>query len=247
MSMQPENGPRGAVTVARGWAVHLLTASGAAWGILALHAIGQRRFEMALGFMGLALVVDSIDGALARRVGVSRAVPAIDGARLDDVVDFLNYTAVPACFLLWAGLLPDRFGLPLAGLLGVASALQFAHVEAKTDDHFFRGFPSYWNVVALYLFLLRPHPALSAAVVLVLAALSVAPVRFVYPSRTPRFRALTLALTAVWFVVVTCLVVLLPEPPRWLTLASLGYPAYYVGISLVLTAAGRASRSARLL
>ena len=220
-------------------AVHLLTASGAVWGLLALDAIVEQRFRAALGFMLLAVFVDSVDGTLARRLRVAEALPGIDGTLLDNLVDYLNYAVVPACLLAVADLLPEGLALAGAALVALASAFQFAHVEAKTADQLFRGFPSYWNVVAFYLLILALPRWVNFSIVVALAALSLAPVYFPYPSRTPRLRRTTIALGALWG---ACLAVLLVEYPRvraWLAWASLLYPAYHAALGLRLTARRR--------
>ena len=209
------------------WCVHLLTASGALWGLLALLAASRGALDRALGWMPLAVVVDGIDGPLARRLAVRRRVPTIDGALLDNLVDYLNYAIVPAYVLHTSGLLPARLALAGAATICLASALQFAHVEAKTPDHRFRGFPSYWNVAVCYGLLLRPDPRLAAAVVGLLALLSLAPVYFVYPTRTRRLRRLTLTLTALWAACLAGLVWRFPAHSRGLAWASLCFVLYY--------------------
>ena len=140
------------------WAVHLLTASGVCWGLLALEAVYAGRFRFALGWLGVALAVDGIDGALARRLRVAEVAPEIDGALLDNLVDYLNYVFVPAVLIYRAGVLPGDLALPSAAAICTVSAFQFVHREAKTADAF-RGFPSYWNVVAAYLLLLEMSSA----------------------------------------------------------------------------------------
>lgn len=231
---EADNRPRvGPARYAAAWSVHLLTASGAVWGLLALDAIARARLEHALGWMALAVVVDGIDGALARRVRVSVVLPYFDGSLLDNLVDFLNYVLVPAFLLLRAGLLPAGLGLAGGAAICLASAFQFAHAEAKAADRF-RGFPSYWNVVVFYLLLLRPDPWIASGIVAGLCLLAFAPVTWVYPTRTRELRTLTLALTIVWAGAVGALLWHYPDHPRWLAFASLAYIAYYLVLSLWL-------------
>jgi phosphatidylcholine synthase len=213
--------------------VHLLTASGAVWGLLALDAIARARFKSALGWMALAVVVDGIDGALARRLRVKVLLPFVDGTLLDNLVDYLNYVVVPAFMLLRAGLLPQPIALAGAAAICIASSYQFAHAEAKTADRF-RGFPSYWNVVVVYLLLLRPDPWLGVGVVAVLCVLVFVPVTWVYPSRTVEWRGPTLVLTVGWAMMVGMSLWRYPDHPRWLVLASLAYVLYYAALSLGL-------------
>lgn len=212
--------------------VHLLTAGGAVCGLLALEAIGEARLKAALGWMALAMAIDGLDGSLARRVGVTRAAPTVDGALLDNLVDYVNYVLVPAYLILEAGLLPAGLARAGAASICLASAFQFSNVEAKSAEHGFKGFPSYWNVVAFYLLFLRLPPWIALAVVAGLCLMVFAPLRFTYPSRAPKRRALNLTLVVLWGASLGGMLFWYPQPSRWLLHASLLYPAYYVGTSL---------------
>ncbi len=223
-------------------AVHLFTASGAVWGLLAIRALGERRIESALAFMAAAVVVDAVDGALARRFRVKQVLPGIDGTLLDNLVDYLNSVIVPAYLLHQAALVPERLGPAAAAAICLASAFQFAQTDAKTPDHLFKGFPSYWNIVVFYLLLLRPDPGLALAIVLALCAMVFVPVYYVYPSRTPQHRRLTLALGGLWTAAVVWMLVEYPSRRPWLVYLSLLYLAYYGGVSLKLTLARRRRR-----
>jgi phosphatidylcholine synthase len=219
------------------WSVHLVTASGAVWALLALDAIARARFRTALGWMVLAVVVDGVDGVLARRARVNVVLPSIDGTLLDNLVDYLNYVVVPAFLLYRADLLPDPAALGGAGAICLVSAFQFTQVEAKTGNRF-RGFPSYWNVVAFYLLLLRPDPWIALGIVAVLCVLVFVPVPWIYPTRTRQWRGLTLTLTIAWAGCVGVLLWQFPDHSRPLVHASLAYAAYYVGVSLWLRPRG---------
>jgi phosphatidylcholine synthase len=223
----------GAAQYAAAWSVHLLTASGAVWGLLALDAIARARLKPALGWMALAVVVDGFDGVLARRARVRIVLPSVDGSLLDNVVDFLNYVVVPAFLLYRTGLLPSRLALAGAAAICLASAFQFTHAEAKAADRF-RGFPSYWNVVVFYLLLLRPDPWVASGVVAALCVLAFLPVTWVYPTRTRELRVPTLALTTAWAAAVGVLLWRYPDHSRWLAAASLVYVVYYLVLSLWL-------------
>jgi phosphatidylcholine synthase len=225
--------PHSHTAVLRAWSVHLFTAAGAVLGLLALAAIMRGEWRAALIWMAVAMAVDSADGTLARWAHVKQVLPHFDGALLDNMVDYLNYAVIPAFFLLAAGLLPAGWGLFGAAGIVLASGYQFCRTDAKTDDHYFTGFPSYWNVVVLYLLLLRFDAWLALAIVLFLCLMVFVPFRYVYPSRTRPFRALTLALSAAWGIL--CLVVMFqyPAPSTMLVWASLAYVPYYVGISVL--------------
>jgi phosphatidylcholine synthase len=215
------------------WAVHLLTAASAPAGLLALFATVRGDVQTAFAWMAVTVVIDSIDGTLARAVGVKVVVPHIDGALLDNVVDYLTWSVLPAAFIVLQHMVPEALALPVVAAITMSSALGFANTRAKTSDHFFTGFPSYWNLVVFYLWLLQCGPATNAAVLLLLAVLVFVPIRYVYPSRTPTLRWLTNSLGVLWAI---ALAYLLYEPaaPRWMAMASLAYPAYYFGLSLVL-------------
>lgn len=190
---QPEQVP---VFVA--WTIHALTASGAVLAFLAFLAVEQERWRLALLWLAAALIVDGIDGPLARWAGVVRRTPGIDGATLDLVVDYLTYVFVPAILIYRAGLLPAASALAAVAAILLSSLYTFARTDMKTADNFFRGFPALWNVVAFYLFMLRPGRMAGAIVVVVFAALTFAPILFIHPIRVRRYQPWLAALTAVW-------------------------------------------------
>ncbi len=231
----PSPGAAGPGRHVAAWAVHLFTASGAVVGFLALAAIHRGRTTEAFFWMAVALAIDAVDGTLARAVGVKWVVPRFDGARLDDIVDFLNYTVVPLALVAAADHLPPGLELPVAAVVLIASAYGFCQLDAKTSDGYFKGFPSYWNVVAFYIVVLDTPPWFNAAVLTTFAVLVFVPTYYLYPSRATRFRTLTIGLGALWAVTSLVLLATLPHPPRTLALISLLYPAYYLGLSFYLT------------
>jgi phosphatidylcholine synthase len=239
----------GTVTSSRGLrlagaAVHLYTASGTVLGLLIVLAAFQGDVVVALWLGLVALVVDGTDGMLARRLRVKETIPWFDGARLDDIVDYLTYAFAPVVLLWTTGSLPGgAAGWGVAALPLLASSYQFCRVDAKTDDHTFLGFPSYWNVVAFYAIVLDLGPGVVATVLVVCAGLVFVPVRYLYPSRTTALRALSLVLTVVWLVTYAVLLVQVPDPHPVVVALSLAYLVYYVAVSLWLTA--RAARRRR--
>ncbi|TVQ69593.1 MAG: CDP-diacylglycerol O-phosphatidyltransferase, partial [Balneolaceae bacterium] len=178
------------------YTVHLLTASGVVLAFWAVFLIMQGDAANALRVLALAALVDAVDGSLARRVDVRRYTPHIDGDLLDNLVDYLTWVFLP---LLWAWTFLDVPFLVCAAAM-LCSMLGFAHKQAKTEDQFFRGFPSYWNLVVFYLFLLDAGAAISSVVVLFLAAMVLTPVKLVYPSRTPALQKVTLLLSVPYIV-----------------------------------------------
>jgi phosphatidylcholine synthase len=185
------------------WSVHVFTASGALLALLALVAIEHEQWGLALSWLFLALVVDGVDGSLARWAKVKARAPQIDGDTLDLVVDYLTYVFVPTIFIVRAGLVPPQLAWGLAGAIQLSSLYLFARTDMKTDDGYFRGFPALWNLVAFYLFVLQPGPATGAAVVLALSALTFAPVHFVHPFRV-RDYGIWLPLLATMWAIATC-------------------------------------------
>ena len=219
-----------------GGLVHLYTALGTVVGLLIVLAAIEGEAVTALWLGLVALFIDGTDGMLARRLRVKETIPWFDGARLDDIVDYLTYVFAPVVLLWTTGHLPDGpLGWVVAALPLLASSYQFCRVDAKTDDHFFLGFPSYWNVVAFYAIVLDLAPGTLAAIVVVCAVLVFVPVRYLYPSRMTSLRGVTLALTAVWGVTYVVLLLQLPDPHPLVVAVSLGYLVYYFGLSVFLT------------
>ncbi len=212
------------------WGVHLYTASSAVFGVWTILAMFEHEYRLAIYLMLLTLVIDSTDGALARAVKVRERTPRFDGRRLDDIVDFFTYVLVPSCLLVEADLLPHPMWVAVPVL---ASCYGFSQTDAKTEDNCFLGFPSYWNVVAIYGYLMEVQPDTLLAIVLVLSAGVFVPLRYLYPSRTRFLRPLTLAVLGVWIIAFSWIAVRPDPDPLWLRVSLLG-PAYYMGLSLAL-------------
>ena len=223
-------------------AVHAYTASGALLAWLALRSAWDHDPRAALLWLALACVVDATDGFAARAVDVRRHAAWIDGARLDDIVDFLTYVFIPLVVLWEQQHLAGPLGLVAVAAVLIASALGFSNLQAKTDDYFFTGWPSYWNLIAVYVVAWGWSSTTTASLLIVLAALVFVPIRYVYPSRTVTLMRPTLLLGAVWAVQVVLLIWWLPAVPPWLLWSSLLYPVYYFGLSLWLTARRGAPR-----
>jgi phosphatidylcholine synthase len=219
------------------WCVHLYTALGlvAAAGIAVLIVRGgDSSFRTALALMLLATLIDSTDGWLARRARVKEFAPSFDGRRLDDLIDFQTYTSLPLLLIWRAEILTGTQGLWLLLPL-IASAYGFSQVNAKTDDGFFLGFPSYWNIVAFYLYLLRPPAWASLALIIVLSLLTFIPWRYLYPSQRAPYSRLTNLLAVAWVASLLMILARWPADSRWLILVSLSFPLYYMLMSWALT------------
>jgi phosphatidylcholine synthase len=213
------------------WLVHALTASGAAMGLFALLEAARGDLRASALWMLAAFAVDSVDGTLARAAHVHERTPNIDGRRLDDVVDYLNYVIVPCFFLAQGGFVATGW----TALPALASAYQFAQADAKTEDHFFLGFPSYWNFVAIYAWLLEASSSTTAAWLLGLSILVFVPIKYLYPTRMTRF-ARTMILGAAAFTALLTLACATSDAALRTHAArlSLVYPAAYGALSLWL-------------
>lgn len=227
----------GLIDKLRAWSVHLYTASGlvvaAAMALFIIRG-GEDSFRHAIGMMILATFIDATDGTLARRWRVREVVPEFDGRRLDDIVDFHTYTSLPLLFIWRTGVLPDHLAWWLIVPL-LASAYGFSQSFAKTDDHFFLGFPSYWNVVAIYLYWFHIPPVASLVVALILAALTFVPSLYLYPSYNGPYSRLTRILCAIWAVLLTMLVFRVFDVPGPVILASATFPVFYFCLSWIIT------------
>jgi phosphatidylcholine synthase len=229
----------------RAFAVHLYTASGAVLALLIVVAAINGDVVRALWLGLAALIIDSTDGLLARRFKVSELLPTFDGARLDDIVDYMTYVLAPVLLLWSSGYLPEgSTGVMIAALPLLASSYQFCQVDAKTEDHFFRGFPSYWNIVAFYAIVFSLSPVATGTILVVCSLLVFVPIRYVYPSRTVAFRKLTMTLTALWLICYAAILFQMPEPDPGLLLFSLLYLVYYLSLSLHLS--GKMLKARRL-
>ena len=224
------------------WLAHLYTATGAVIALLAMAMAVAHNFRAAFLCLVAAVVVDATDGWLARAVRVKERLPRIDGALLDNLVDFLTYVFVPAVIVWQANLVPSAF--PICSAMLVSSLYGFSRTDAKGDgdDPYFLGFPSYWNIVVAYLFLLQLPRAINAAVLAVLAVLVFVPIRYVYPSRMRTLQAPTVAVGTMWGVLFVWMLWRLPAVDGPWTLMSLTFPAYYVALSVWLHAGVRARK-----
>ena len=214
--------------------VHVYTASTVILLLLATQLLLNDAFRLALFVLLLAVVIDATDGTLARRFRVKEVMPEFDGRRLDDIIDYISFTFLPVVFMLKAEMLlapAVLFGsLPL-----LASAFGFARVDAKLDDDgFFVGFPSYWNILLVYFYLLEWPAWANTLVVIVCTILVFIPTRYIYITRFPRLKWLNYG--GSWLCGLALLAALLTSGTTRLvlTLFSLTYPIFYTVYSLLL-------------
>ena len=221
------------VASAAGFSVHLFTASGGAVAVLALYAAIERNFAICFAWLGLALFIDGIDGTLARAAKVQITAASIDGTVLDLVIDFLTYVLVPVIALWRSDLMPTEASFWIGLIVTIASALYFADTRMKTDDLWFRGFPATWNIVVLYLFVLRPPWVISALILLGAAALMFTPGRL-HPSvagcpvAQPDHRD-----DIAWFALAAMAIAENLAPQPWVGWGLIVTAAYFLGLPLL--------------
>ena len=224
------------------WIAHIYTATGAVLALLATGMAFAHNFRAVFLYFVVATFVDSTDGLLARALKVKERLPNFDGAKLDDIVDYLMYAFIPALVVWQADLVPSAF--PICAAIVLSSAYGFAQADAKiaSTDYFFTGFPSYWNIVVAYLYLLQWSQRTNAIILATLAVLVFVPIRYVYPSRTTALKWPTLVLGTMWAILFTWIIWRLPALDGPWTLLSLIFPAYYFALSLWLHAGGPAGK-----
>jgi len=217
---------------ARAFAVHIFTAAGAALALGALMYAVRGQWAAMFLCLGIALIVDGVDGTIARWLKVAEVLPRWSGDVLDLVVDFVTYVFVPAYAIAAGGLLPQPLALPAGIVVVVTGALYFADRQMKTADNFFRGFPALWNAAAFYLFLLKPMPALAAVIVIALAVLTFVPFKFLHPLRVARLRALNIAALILWSLLALIAVLRDLAPGPWVAGGLVAIGLYFLGVGL---------------
>ena len=217
----------------RAFAIHVFTATGAALAFMAMILATGGHWAAMFFTLGVALIVDGVDGPLARAFKVADELPRWSGETLDIVVDFVTYVFVPAYAIGASGLLPHAVTL-IAGLaICITGALYFADRQMKTDDNYFRGFPVVWNLAAFYLYLLEPPPWIAAAGVAALVVLTFAPIKFLHPLRVQRFRAFNIALLIVWAALALLAVAADLSPGPYVTIPLAAIALYFFGGGLL--------------
>lgn len=219
----------------RAFAVHLLTASGTALAFLALIAAVDRHWSLMFLWLGIALLVDGIDGPLARRFSVATVLPRWSGDTLDLVIDFLTYVFVPAYAIANAGLLPGALATVAGMAVVMTSAIYFADRQMKMSDNYFRGFPALWNAVAFYLILLMPPPWLATIFIAALLVLTFVRIPFIHPLRVKRLRALNVTILAIWAVLALIALWRNMSPEPFVTVGLCAIATYVLAAGLMRT------------
>ena len=224
---------------AAAWAVHLYTASGLIFALLAAieMCVPEPDARRVFLWLFIAVFVDATDGPLARGVGVKAVLPQIDGRKIDDIVDYLTFTFLPLLLIARMGWVPQPVLLFVVPAM-IASVLGFANTGAKDEaGGFFLGFPSYWNIVAVYAGIVAHFVGTwpNGILLLVLAVMTVLPVGFIYPNLAPRpWKAPIMIGALVWGALVLAMLPRYPAPPLWLVWLSLIYPLFYTAVSWTL-------------
>ena len=212
--------------------VHVFTALGAVCGLFAALAAFDGAWERMFAWLGLALVIDGIDGSFARLTRVEERLPRFSGERLDLVVDYVTYVFVPALALVRAGYIDGPAGLALAAAILLSSLFHFSDLASKADDYSFVGFPAIWNIVLLYLFALDPSPFVSLAIVAIFVLFTFVPILAVHPFRVTRLRALTCLLTAVWAAAAAAAIANPFPSPLWVQALLILTAIYFASVGL---------------
>jgi phosphatidylcholine synthase len=209
------------------WSIHLYTALGGIAGLFSLIFASQGKFNEAFLLLILQMVIDATDGMLARRLAISKVLPEFDGGEMDNVIDIFTYAWIPVFIIYQLNILPTPWLLIVPV---IASLYAYGQVNMKSDDAFFIGFPTYWNVVAMYLYFLKPDAVTATLIVVIPGILSFIPTRYLYPSKNNYYWKTTWILGAIWIVMVSLL--LWNETfDRGLAVISLFFPIYYMGMS----------------
>ena len=217
------------------WGVHIFTATGVIVGLLALVAIVNRDFRAALLLNFLAVLIDTVDGSLARIVRVKEVLPNVDGRMLDYVIDFTNDVIFSTLFLYGAGLLPYSLRLVCCAAILLVSCYHYTNLKAITDNFHFRGFPAMWNFVVFYVFVLGLSPVWNVVIIGVMCCLHFTPIDFIYPTRTIRFKKLTFSLVLLLAVVNLSILIQHPARNSVLLAVSLLIIGYLMAVSLYQT------------
>lgn len=196
----------------RAWCVHVLTMSGAVCGFLALLNITSNDAQNAIWWLIIALIIDGVDGSLARKFKVTEHLPDVDGATIDNIVDYFTYVIIPAYYIWWFGLVPEGWATPAAIAILMSSQYHFSDLRHKTHDNYFRGFPALWNLVVFGFYVFEPSPPMALLIVFALSLATFVPLKFVHPFRVERLRRTNLAVAGLGSLALIAAVATAPEP-----------------------------------
>ena len=213
-----------------GYLVHLFTTSGVVCSFFAVLAADKGEFQIAFGWMFLAMVIDTLDGSMARRINIREMIPKIDGHYLDLVVDYVSFVFLPAIVLYKMGALPEPFNFLAVTLILVSGSYNFALANDTSDDGYFVGFPAAWHVLVMYFYLFESSPTVVGSIVGVAFVLHFVPLKFVYITKNIPYPVVTLPMILIWMGVSVWSLVVGPPLPSWLAGCMLVCPAYFLGL-----------------
>lgn len=217
------------------WAIHALTASGVLLGAAGLEAVVRGHPRTAIVYLIAAMIVDGIDGPIARKAQVMHALPGMDGNILDLVVDYLTCVMLPVAFMAYFHTFPHGWTVVLCALILFTAVLWFARTDLMTEDHWFRGFPAIWNLVAPTFFLLNTATWLNVVITLALCVLTLTNVKFVHPVQVMEHRAVNIGVTAAWLLAMVWMTLEWPDTPVLGQFALIAAPAWFIYITIVRT------------
>ena len=189
--------------------VHFLTSFGVLAGFFALIAVINNNQSTAFLWLGLAFLIDSVDGTLARKFNVKKNFPNIDGKMLDSIIDFFNYVIVPAIIIYWFKLVPDNFLILIPSILILVSIYSYVNLNVMTNDHYYNGFPAIWNVVVLYFYVFGTNQITNLIILVLLIILKFSPIKCIHPLRVKKLRIVSIFFTIVWFTMSLLLIILM--------------------------------------
>ncbi len=218
------------------YAVHMFTASGLVFALLAMYYVtSKHNLQWYFIFLTVTTVIDAVDGTLARKFKVKEFAATVDGALLDNIIDFITYSFLPAYFMFSSEILDNPYAIIASIVVLFVSGYQFCQTNAKTDDHYFVGFPSYWNITIMFLYWMQLGTVINFWFIMVLAVSAFIPVRYIYPSRTKPLMVPTLIITVPWtFAILYVLIWSFKAPPLWFMYYSLFVIVYYYFASFYL-------------
>jgi len=224
-----------------GWIVHILTASSAFFALMSLYAIYNQNLKIAFWLLGITVFIDSIDGYFARKVHIKEIIPNIDGALLDNIVDYLTYVIAPCFIIITYNILPLGWNAFVSGLIIFASSYQFTQIDAKTKDNFFKGFPCYWNFIVFYIFVVGGPKLFNLFILLLFITLVFIPTKYIYLSRLDYltknilFKRSILVSTYLFGIVNVLMLIIYPTTSYILIVYSAVYIILYFTISFYKT------------
>jgi phosphatidylcholine synthase len=220
------------------WCTHAFTASGVVFGLLAVSAVEQRNWQAVLFWLFIALIIDGIDGPVARKIDIKTVLPRFDGSTLDLLVDYFTFVIVPALMLYRSELLPEPIRFIAAAAVLMSALHHYCNLDIKTEDGYFVGFPAFWNITVFYLYRFPQDPWIATAIVFLLCALTFVPVKVVHPLRVKKFRTMSIFIVLLWLALV---VIALARPNLrgdWWFFACMLPLAYFTWISIRRTVIG---------